>query len=586
MKVIINDFILDLTSKGVTSVEKNNVFRDNITKSFSLPFNLILTKEISQAFGIVQINDVVNYPTKIPVVIFKSLQYFNGYIKISKIIKDTATLTLFYGRETLAVYDKKLNQLSFEQVDVIDVKTFAKKQNTKQWPQVTHNFVTVRDENFKENSNYENFEGYINNTNNGNFIGNSYQTIEEQQVLFNRNVMVPMPYIMEILKVGYLEENKVILGDFVDDVFNHKILHVPENHLERLSSITYNNTNFNQPTSSFVSGNNVFSSYALQYETHSLGTYILNVKFEMPEHIAAYFDLKITQNETVIYSLKSENKAISINEKIIVNVDAANTTEFINISLTLKEQIPSISRYNSIVFQLQDDKLNVFNNKYDLADFMPDMTFREYVNEIENLFNLDVDVQDNVVYLNYLDKSIKKIIFEDKKVYQIESPVRKIDNSKTFSLKLANGSEIFVDKNGILPVTSSDGLESHTSIDIDVIPLEVQNIDGIKTANQVKETAGLKLVLYNGLVDNLPLAASSFNNRKLDIRSFYDNWQNWLKFRTSSEVIEDTFFAHVTENFDVRKGLLKYNKKHIIKEVKTVTVNSKFNKVSVISETF
>lgn len=114
----------------------------------------------------------------------------------------------------------------------------------------------------------------------------------------------------------------------------------------------------------------------------------------------------------------------------------------------------------------------------------------------------------------------------------------------------------------------------------------MQNIDGIKTANQVKETAGLKLVLYNGLVDNLPLAASSFNNRKLDIRSFYDNWQNWLKFRTSSEVIEDTFFAHVTENFDVRKGLLKYNKKHIIKEVKTVTVNSKFNKVSVISETF
>lgn len=586
MKVIVNDFILDLTSKGVTSVEKNNVFRDNITKSFSLPFNLKLTKEISEAFGIIQINGVVNYKTKIPVVIFKASEYFNGYIKISKIIKQEVTLTLYYGRETLPVYDKKLNQLSFEKIDVVDVKTFAKKQNSKQWPQVTHNFVTVRDENFKENANYQNFEGYINNTNNGNFISNSYQTVEEQQMLFNRNVMVPMPYLLEILKVGYLEENKVILGDFVDDVFNHKILHVPENHLERLSSITYNDTNFNQPTSSFVNSNNVFSSYALNYDTYSQGTYILDFKFEMPAHIAVFFDLKITQNETVIYSLKSENSAVSINETIIVNVDTENTTEFVNVSLTLREQIPSISKYNSFVFRLQDDKLNVFKNKYDLADFMPDITFREFVNEVENLFNLDVDVQDNVVYLNYLDKSLKKLIFEDKSIYQIEDPVRKIDDSKTFSLKLANDSEIFVGKNGVLPVTSSDGLESHTSIEIDVIPLTVQNIDGIKTANQVKETAALKLILYNGLVGNLPLAASSFNNRKLDINGFYSNWVNWLKFRTSSEIVEDSFYASTSEDFNIRKGLLKYNKKHVIKEVKTVTVNSRFNKVSIISETF
>ena len=586
IKVIVDDFVLDLSRNGVTTVDKNNIFRDTITKSYTYPFSLIVTKEIARAFGFILENNIYNYPTKIDVIVLVDNKYHNGYLKVFKIVNRTASVSLFYGIETLPVYDKKLKTLPFEIVDEHDVKLFAKTQNTKQWPEATHNFVTIKDPSFEGEESYDKYLGYVNNTLDGNFIANEFETIEEETTVANKNVMIPMPYLMEVLKVGYAQENKVIKGGFVNDVFNHKIVIVPETILERYFTALYNDSNFTTPTSNYVSGDVVYSQYDKTYPAAIEGTFKLYFKINLPATVYSYFKLTIMHNNKVVYAGAFKDTDVNIEEEFLINVDPGDSTGIVSVSLRLLEQQDSISDYNFFKYEHQAEKLNLFANKYQLAIFMPDLTFRDFVNAVENLFNLDVDVQDNVVYLDYLADTLPNVLFNNFSKYDNQSPSREVNNDKVFGLKFADESSIYVNKNGVLPVSDPENLEDLVTIDIPVNPLKVEVSDGIKTALNVSDSSALKLCLYNGLVNDKPLAAESVNGRSLIISDFFKKWETWLKFRTSSEVIEDVFYAHVDEILDVKKGIIKYNKKHLLKEIKKTSKNKKYNKVTFVFESF
>lgn len=586
IKVLINDFELDLSSNGVNIIQKNNMFRDEITKDFSYPFNLILTPEIAVYFGILSIHNITNYKTKINVTVIEDNNYYKGYLKISKIIGKTATITLYYGHEILGVYNKFLNTLPFEKIEVNALVYFAENQVTKQWPDVSHNFVTIRDKAFSKNSNYSHFEGYLNNTNAGTFYSNNYVVEDGVSVAANKNVLVPMPYLMEVLRVGYELENKVIKGSFVDDIFNHKILFLPDNYLEQFSTSELDVFSFNLSDYNYVADGVIYSFYKKEHNTHNSGSYRYDVNFNLNKEKASYFKLTIKQGSTVLYSAFSENKEVNISEVITININADNNTETVTLELVLHEQLENLSSNNFLKFEYQETKLNVYPNNYSLSSFMPNITFRDFVNFIENFFNVDIDVQDNVVYLNYIDELLPTIIYDDKSKYEIEEPKRDVDLEKVFCIKLDDDSALYVDKNGIVSDVNAANSNSLISIDIPAIPLKVNRENDITTAENTSKTTTIKLCLYNGLVGSLPLAVESINGRSLSLNSLYLKWKYWLKFRTNSEVIEDTFFAHVSENFSLKKGMYKYNKKHLIKEIQKKSVNKEWNKITLKFESF
>jgi hypothetical protein len=586
IKVLLNDYLLDLTNVGINTIDKNNMFRDEQTKSYSYPFPLILTDDIGRALGIPDIQNISNYLTTHHVKVLENSTFHDGTLNISKIVGKKANVTLFYGIEILAVYDMNLKTLPFEIINVSNVSSFAKSQNSKQWPEATHNFATVKDEEFEKKSDYKHFEGYLNKTLNGNFVNNSFVLENEERVAANKNVLVPMPYLLEILRVGYAQENKVIKGSFIDDIFNHKIIFLPENYLEQFSTSVLDVSNFENPYLNYIVDDLIYSSYQKTYLADLSGSYKLDFKLDFTKEAAASFDLKIKQGNTVLFSVQSTNTEIHISETITVSSNTNNNTQ-ITFNLILLKQENSISEFNSLKYEYQETKLNIFSNTYSLADFMPDMNFRDYVNIIQNLFNLDLDVQENVVYLNYIDDVLPSIIYDKHEKHETPNPPTEVNSNKVFRLKYDDGTAIYVNKNGIIPSTNAENDPNLIKIDIPVIPLQTGSFDGeIITAKNTKETTSLKICLFGGLVGLEPLTIDSFRGRSLSIADIYKKFESWLRFRTNSEKVTHSFFAHVTENFNIKKGASKYNKKHIIREIQKKSVNKNWNKVTVKSETF
>ena len=585
IKVLINDYLLDLSNIALNIVEKNNIFRDKITKTYSLPFYLNLTEDIGKALGMINISNIEDYETHTAVKVISNNNYYNGTFKISKIEGLKASVTLLYGSENLPVYEKQLKELPFEIINTIDLRAYAKTQILKNWPDATHNFVTVTNNDISADTNYDAFEGFVNNYEDDAFKINTSTTIDTKEVYYNVNVMVPMPYIMEILKVGYAQEKLTLKGSFVDDTFNHKIVHVPDNYLEKFSMFQYQIYSFKNNTQKYIADNRVISEFSKTHNVASLGSYKLKFSINLNEIIAANFELKIKLGPQIIYEATSLNEEINIAEDLTINIDADSEYTQLSIVLKLNEQSESIEAFNLFEFEFQEGKLNVFPDTFNLANFMPDCTFKEYVDAIANLCNLDVDIIDNIVYLNYIETSMPNMVYDDHSAFEVPNPPREINKAKVFKLKYDDGSELSVNKNGIVYNSNVDD-DDLTTIDIPVIPLKVIDNEGKITAETTSDYTTLKLCLYNGLVNNKPLAVENINGRSLSISNIHSLfWKNWLHFRTNSEIYEDTFFAHVDSVFKISKGSSKYKKKHIIKEISKKSVNKKYNKVKIISET-
>ena len=178
------------------------------------------------------------------------------------------------------------------------------------------------------------------------------------------------------------------------------------------------------------------------------------------------------------------------------------------------------------------------------------------------------------------------IIYDDHSKHETPIPIRFTDNEKVFALKFDDKQELFVNRNGIVPSTNASNLENVVSINMPIYPLKFSAAYGKATVVNTTENTTMKLCLYNGLVGLEPLAVEVLEGRNLQIKDIYKKWKTWLHFRTNSEIIEDSFFASVSENFNIKKGMTKYNKKHIIKEIQKKSINKNFNKITIKTETF
>lgn len=587
IKVILEDYEFDLSNLGITVVEKNNMFRDQITKNFSYPFPVILTPEIAVHFGIADINNITSYKTKIPVKVLENNQFYDGYLKVTRIVGQKATTTLYYGHEVLEVYNKSLNTLPFVKEETTSIFTHAKTQTTKQWPEVGYNFVTIIDEEFSKKTDYSYFDGFINNTDtNGDYTQNTIITVDGEQVVANNNVLSPMPYLMELLKVGYETENKVMQGSFVDDAFNHKIVCLSDDYLEQFSTSELDVSSFDLPTLNYVFEQVVYSLYEKIYNSSLLGSYDFFFSVNLTKVQASYFKITVKHGDTVLYFLESQNQAVDIKETIAISKEAGNLSENITIEMVLLEQTESIKSQNFLKFEYKETKLNISGDSFDLSDFVPNVTFRELVNFVENFFNVDIDVTENIVYINYIDEVLPALIYDDHSKYEIPEPKRDVNKEKIFGLKYDDGSELYINKDGIIPSVNAALQNEVVTIDVPVIPLTTATKSDKKTAVNSTESTSFKLCLYNGLQNSMPLAVASINDRGLTIQDLYLKWESWLKVRTNSELYEDTFNAHVSERFSVNRGLIKYNKKHIVKEIQKKSINKNYNKVTLKFESF
>lgn len=582
---------IDLTNRGVSFNEKSDYFTDQISKSFSFPFTVYIYEDIAAQLGLVNIENVKSYKSKINGYLIIDGDFYDAYIYLNSISGKKAELTLYYGKEVLSVFDRELKQLPFPVISTTDLPAFAKAQISKAWPEASHNFIKMFRDEIKNESNYELFENFVNNyvDNNGTweFPINTTDLINGENVNVNRNVLCPMPYLLEIFKVIFASEGLEIKGDFVNDEFCKKIVYIPENYFENFASSEFENYSLSTNTGQETIDGKVIYKYKRTHLPAALGSYNLKININMSDVVAKYFHLTVKQNFDTLYEAKSENNIVNINQTLNINI--VNTTVFdpIEVELRLLQQEVPITNYNNFTYQFKEDQLNVFPTAYTLADFMPDMNVREFINKIKSWLNLKFDYTNNAVYINYLENINDSLIFKTNKHLEISNPTRDLNSNNLFKLSYPDGQEVLVNKNG-QTYTALDFVNTEIEeMPMDPQPLAVNSNFDVVTAVYPKEDFDLMFCLYDGLVGHEPLAVDSIDNRKLDLQSIYDfYWKKWLKFRANSETYKDTFFMHVSEKLDKKTGLYKYNKKHLIKSIHKKRVNEHYWKVDLETETF
>jgi hypothetical protein len=586
-----NKYEIDLSHLPISFNEVNDYFTTEIIKSFSDPLDVDISSDVFEKLNLITIENISKYNNKVYGNLIINNRYYEGYIAINEVKDETAEITIFYGKETLDVFDKKLNELPFNTTNTNgSLVSFANTQITKSWPEVTHNFPKIFNDAIKTKSGYELFENFINNYKyNGvdwEFTSNSIDNIDGVNTIVNRNVMTPCVYLMEILKTGFKTEGLEVRGDFADAVFNHKILLVPKTYFEQYSANEFLNYSFSTPTSQETIDGKSVNVYTQTHTPSAEGTYKLDMRINLSSFQAAYFKLTIEQNSVVLYNAFSKNNAVFIDESININVATAAINKDIVVTLKLYYQTTSIANFNSFNYSFTEGKLNIFPTSYNVANFLPNITFKKLLNKLKTMFNISFTYTENAVYINYLENQLEAVVFNDLSETDQPKPRRILNKNNLFKLTYPDTQELLVDKNGQTYNQANFTSNEIETIEIEILPLKVLDKDGVVTAVYPEEEEDVMFILYNGPISNEPLAIDKIDNQSLSLQDTYDlYYRKWLQYRANAETYNDSFILHGSKTLNIKEGIYKYNKHHLIKSINKQHINNNYWNIEIETET-
>ena len=579
---------IDLTSKGITFKEVNDIFKDTIIKKYSFPFFIYANEENAAALGLVNIENVTINDNRIYGTLIKDNIFFDAYLSIDEVIDDKIELTLFYGDETRPFLDKNLRDFQYEYIySGNNFQAHANAIINSSFPNVTHQFAKIYNDKIKELDNYQYFEGYVNNYDSGNsvFLENTIDVIDGQNVSVNRNVIQPMIYLLEILRNCMAQEGYEITGSFYNDDFIRKIILVPDKFLEIYANSQLQQYQFNYFTEQASYFGDVLDVFKKIHVPTSVGDYELKINLNLPDYIAQLFSIRVYRGFETLFYAETNNNNVNISETITIPVDQNTVLIDIIVELKLRSQNNSIQDYNSFEFKFKGSQLNIFPNYYSLRDFVPNITLREWLNILKNWFNLSIKWGENILEINYLNDLIENINTIDHSYYQDPNKVIDYNSYKKFKLNYINKEGITISKNGLIYENSNDNRAVNLEINSSYLKTSYNN--NIFTGVYNNEQTNVICTLYDGLQNNEPLTVNSINGNSLDIISIYSKfWKKWLNFRTNSNLYKDKFIIHYLNIFSFNEALYKYNKKHLIRSIQKKRIDKEHYQVDLETETF
>lgn len=588
----LTNYKIDLAKFGVSLSEESSLFTDNIYKSYSVPFTMPAEEELLEKLGLPQLDNITDVETSVRGKLVLPYTYYDAILFLGEIQGGQIECNLSFGDAELPVYDRKLKDLPWP-VQLVPEFGYAIEVNSKissTWPKAAYNYPRVYDPTIKDKSGYEAFRGFINDHNGLTPVFNNVDNSGEEPVYLNYNVLAPFPYLLEILRFGYLQEGKTVSGELFDDEIMKQALYIPKTFLEKFRGSEYLAFSFSTPNTVNAEELGV---YERKFTPEKIGTYEVDYKLNIDPVAASIFEFRIYQedplnsfNNTILFQASSTNNRVRLSEKLKINVTSETQFNPIVIELKLKNRAESIAGMNQFEYSYSAGKLNEFPSSFSLAEFVPDMKFGEYVNELKNWLNLDVDVQEAKVEINYTQNSILKKQREDHRHLEVPD-VRKTHNSNRFyKLSYANGDQVFYNKNGqVFSELDEKGAEV-IPIEMDVQPAVVEQNEDVITAVVPEDKSKIDFCLFKspGLLVNdcdpeIARALSQQNN--LD-----KNWAQWLKYRVHSKSFKESFECSVHERININELSFKYNELHVIKKLQKKYLSEATIKVDVESETF
>jgi len=585
-------FQLDLTKFGVSLTEENDIFTDSINKSYSLPFSIKADADILEKLGLPTLENVVNIALQEKGRIVLPNAHYPATLFLGEVYKNNIETKITFGSSDLPIYDVPLKDLPWPIQLAGNVLEFAEDFLDKSWPEVGYNFPMVYKPSISKESGYELFAGFINHYAGGEFLENYVDESGEEDVYVNQNVMAPFPYFLEILKFGFKCAGKNAVGE----VFQHpdlkRALYIPQNFLERMDGSEFLEFSFGNRTSVEIENNRVFNIYEKEFIPESDGTYELEFNLNLDPVLAEYFQLGIYRknalsNElTLLQGYTSFYNRVQLEEKLSIEVTPADELDPILVKLKLFYTDRNIADYNNFEIAFSDGQLNIFPTYFTLSDFVPNMSFGEFVNMLENWWNIEIDVQNNVAVCSFLQNSIFKKPVRDHEHLETNEKKRTSNTNRFYTLMYANDERIFYTKDGqIFSNLDNEGLEK-IEIEMNCQPAVVESNKSIITAVAPEEASDLDFCLYDGLQSGKPLCPVSLS-RKLSLQNVFENWwQTWLRLRVNGYTFNDEFECSPHEIIKIEELSRKYNELHIIKKINRKIKSEKLMQVDVESETF
>src|SRR5690606_24608010 len=149
------EYRIDLGSYKITFIESSNRFTNNLQKSYSLPLNISFDDIVIEKLGLPDIDNITTYLSSDKGILYMDDRYFTATLILGDISRKTIEITIYYGDETLPVYDINLRDLPWPVIVNADFSSFAKSMLNKSWPEVTHNWPTVFRKEISGEGNYD-----------------------------------------------------------------------------------------------------------------------------------------------------------------------------------------------------------------------------------------------------------------------------------------------------------------------------------------------------------------------------------------------------------------------------------------------
>lgn len=586
----LDGFEIDLTNYGLTFTEESDYFTDGIRKSYTFPISMQFDDETAAKLGLVNLDNVADYKIKIEGYLLLENDFFDGYMAINEVVDNLAEVTFFFGKETLSLFDKKLSQLPWPVIKTGgSLPDFAESQLSKSYPEVSHNFPKIYRPEIQSRTNYDKFQLFVNNYTGFAYPGNSIVTEDGEPVTYNRNVMAPAVYLMEILRLGFATEGLELRGTFAEDELMKKLVILPNSFFEFFVDPSQRRFwQFEFPDAQETVNNKTINVYEFNVTPTAEGTYVIGYKLDFPLGIANDFEFVITYGSTTLFSVNVKNQVLNLDDELVLNLVDTNSFEEVKVSLRISEQTNTIASLNSFSFNRKGGTVNEYPEEYSLSSFVPDMKFRTYFNIVKKWLNLEVTYYENSVYINYLDDAIQKLIFEDHSHLEIKKKRRKLNSNNLFKLSYPDGKEVLVAKTGQVYSDTDFTDNEIEKIDFEVLPIPVAENESIVTGVFPEETeARLIIGIYDGLLDNQPVLRDNINGVGIGLQNIYDRLHKvFLSFRANAEFFKETYYSSAYQPFNLKNGIFKYNAKHLVKMVRKRRISEDRWKVEQESESF
>ncbi len=603
---VCSDFVLDLSRLPISYVEENPRFSDSFFTKYSFPFEFYLDSDLRKKMGHYDSLRASGLEKKI-----KGYHVFEGRIKegtleILEVQGNLVKAQIDSGFDELPNFDKKLSDLfRSETITVDNIYEHAESVCAKKYPETSYNFpCVIFDKHSKDEPGWEIFNKFLNDRNANGFVDNNEdgsdwdETPEDERVDAdkfhkNRNIIHPMPYVLHVLKTGFSDAGYELQGDVLsDEDFLQRVVYDPnaEYSFAKESETVLLKIDFNEGTHEGES----LLYYFNKQTTLKKGAFLLrgSLFFNAFNYYSAVSSAKILINNSEIYRIeKRHGRDISIDLNISFENSVENGILEVQVSTFEPENLPAAVADLQIDFRKnlnQDgDKIKLFNNRneFSLGDFVPDMTFGDFVRTIKMWKNYDIAVRDNTIIMNKLSTSLSESM-KDVSRFSVATPIKTFVNKRSFNVlfpEIDNKKEnVFIDYKG--HKMGGTPLKESTDIDINGYCLPIETFRGKTTAKpKIDDNGVLGLIYYDGLHNGGNFAQEKPGLMLPDILNVL---LPWYEQRIVSNEFRWSFYANKNQwrDIDVKDTLYAYGHKVWIREINKTVIDERTYQIEIVVE--